>query len=148
MKARHRLEYHEQHVSIIELTDDQDELIELLSDAVSLRTLAENDVKFRAAEIALIKSKLKKLRSAQQTLRVTDHAIVRYLERKTKMDMKALRAELLGKLAHDFNPDAKEDIVEEIHTEGLRYVIRDNLIITVTAIEDAAETNILKKGEV
>lgn len=118
-------------VSFIELSDDVDELLELFSQAESLRIQAENELKLRQSERTLIKNRLKVVRQRYDKPHISDHAIVRYLERVTGIDIDACKNEMLEKLPQDFDHSSKVEFVKIVN-EGLQYVIRDNLIISVT----------------
>ena len=50
-------------VSFLELSNDPNELLELLSQCESLNVQAENELKLRRSERDLIKSKLRKVRT-------------------------------------------------------------------------------------
>lgn len=121
-------------VSFIGLTDDVDELLELLSQADSLNVRAENELKLRKSERTLITDKLKVVRQRSAEPHITDHAIVRYLERVVGMDIESCKKDMLSKLPEDFRPSSKTEFVN-ILVDGLRYVVRENLIISVTPIE-------------
>lgn len=129
-----RRRQHEQMVEVINLTDDEDELIDLIADSNSMCKQAQNDLLYRQAEMRLIKTKLKKVREKSEGVRVTDHAMVRYLERVIGMDIEALRADILSKIPSDY--DWKDTRVEYLNIDvgDLRYVMRDKLVITVTPI--------------
>lgn len=120
-----------QFVSFVELTNDVGELLELLSQAESLNVQAENELKLRRSEIQLIKAKLKKVRNEQKETHVSDHAIVRYLDRIVGIDIEACKKDMLAKLPKGFNPHSEIEFVK-ISVDGLQYVMRDNLIISVT----------------
>lgn len=126
-------------VSFIELSDDTDELLEFLSQAESLNTQAETELKLRRAERDLIKKKLKKIRGDQKHLRISDHAIVRYLERVCKIDIEACKQEILSKLPNDLYTSVEPVFVTLSDDHSLQYVIRDNLIISVTPNQNATD---------
>lgn len=121
-------------VSFLELTDDIDELLELFSQSESLNVQAEAEMKLRRAERELLKAKLKKLRKTPSDFRVSDHAVVRYLERVVGIDIEACKKEMLAKLPKDLTYADPVQFVN-ISNDGLQYVIRDNLIISVTPTE-------------
>lgn len=120
-------------VKFIEIADDVDELIELHSQAMSLKSRATNELNLRKSELALIKNKLKVARANSSELMVSDHAVVRYLERVTGLDVDACKAELLSKMPA--NPKRTEGFeFTKIEGDNMQYVIRDNLIVSVTPI--------------
>lgn len=121
-------------VSFLKLTDDVDELLELFSQSESLNVQAENELKLRRSERDLIRAKLKKLRNTPSDFRVSDHAIVRYLERVVGIDVEACKQEMLSKLPKELKFANPVQFVK-ISDDGLQYVIRDNLIISVTPTE-------------
>ena len=125
-------------VSFVELSDDIDELMELLSQSESLVAQAHNEQVLRVSERKLIKDKLRKLRQDLPELRISDHAIVRYLERVTGMDIDACKSEILSKLPSDLKRSDDPVIVTVNDTDNLSFVIRDNLIISVTPIGEKA----------
>ena len=127
-------------VSFLELTDDVGELLELLSQAESLNVQAENELKLRRSEIDLIKAKLKKVRGEQKETHISDHAIVRYLDRVIGMDIDACKKDMLAKLPEGFTPNPEIEFVS-IAVDGLQYVMRDNLIISVTPITPKEKVN-------
>lgn len=117
--------------SFLELSNNQDELLELLGQSESLNAQAENELSLRKNERNLIRRKLKKVRQNAVDLHITDHAVVRYLERVVGVDVEACKKEMLSKLPKDLQPSDKVEFVK-ISADGLQYVIRDNLIISVT----------------
>jgi hypothetical protein len=119
-------------VSFIELTNDTDELLELLAQAESLHVQARTELELRISERKLIKDRLKVLRQDQTELRITDHAIVRYLERVTGVDIEACKQEILSKLPDNLERSDDPVIVTVNNSDNLSFVIRDNLIISVT----------------
>lgn len=119
-------------VKFIDLTDDVDELLELHSQALSLRDRATNELNLRKSEIALIKNKLKVARAnLVGDLMVSDHAVVRYLERVTGLDIDACKKELLSKLSDDYVRTEGFEFTK-IEGDNMQFVIRDNLIVSVT----------------
>lgn len=121
-------------VSFIELSDDVDELLELLAQSESLHTQAQNEQKLRQSERALIKDKLKVLRQKYEEPHISDHSVVRYLERVVGVDIEACKKEMISKLPKDFKPSENVEFVSVTEANNLRYVIRDNLIISVTPV--------------
>lgn len=120
-------------VSFLELTNDVDELLELLGQSTSLNTQAENELLLRKTERDLIRRKLKKVRGEATELHITDHAVVRYLERVVGIDIKACKEEILSKLPKNYKSSDEVEFIK-ISNDDLQYVIRDNLIISVTPI--------------
>lgn len=131
-------------VSFLKLTDDVDELLELFSQSESLNVQAENELKLRRTERDLIRAKLKKLRNTPSNFRVSDHAIVRYLERVVGLDIEACREEMLSKLPGDLAGANPVQFIK-ILDGGLQYVVRDNLIISVTPVGEAAKVRLSNK---
>lgn len=131
----HKLYKQVKFVSFIELSDDVDELLELLGQSDSLNIQAENELALRKTERSLIKRRLKKVRQEANELHITDHAIVRYLERVVGIDIEACKKEMLSKLPEDLEVSDEVAFVK-ISTNELQYVIRDNLIISVTPGKD------------
>lgn len=127
-------------VSFIELSEDTDELMELLAQSESLFTQAQNELKLRRGERQLIKDKLKKVRQNLPELTITDHAIVRYLERVKGLDMKACKQEMLSKLPPNIEKSNDPIIVTVNNHDNLSFVIRDNLIISVTPIKELEQS--------
>ena len=60
--------------------------------------------------------------------RISDHAVVRYLERIKGVDIEAVRAEIMALCAHAFETEAQAMVVG-----GHRYVIATDM--TVTTVE-------------
>lgn len=119
---------HSRLKSLIAITDDENELIELVKDAESLNAQAENARLYRSAELRLIRDKLKSVRERREDISVTDHALVRYLERVKGVDVDTVRKEMA-----DHIPESLEHGggVEFIEYGELVYVVRDRLIITI-----------------
>lgn len=124
-------------VSFVELSENLDVLLELHAQAMSLNVQAENELKLRKSEMAMIKSKLKVVRQKYDKPHISDHAIVRYLERVVGIDVDACKQEMLSKLPEDFAPSPEVEFVK-LDVDGLQYVIRDNLIISVTPIKEVS----------
>lgn len=122
-------------VSFLELSNDPNELLELLSQCESLNVQAENELKLRRSERDLIKSKLRKVRTNIDEITVSDHAVVRYLERVTGLDIMTCKKEMLSKLPKTLSLEEPVEFIQ-ITADGLHYVIRDNLIISVTPLKE------------
>lgn len=122
-------------VSFIELSNDSDELMELLAQSESLYAQAHAEIELRRQERQLIKDKLKKIRRSLPVLRISDHAIVRYLERVSGIDIEACKKEILSKLPDNIEKSDDPVIVTVNSHNNLNFVIRDNLIISVTPTE-------------
>jgi hypothetical protein len=68
------------------------------------------------------------------TLRVTDHALVRMLERGGRLDVEALRAELTSSLERAVAAARLMGATRvHIHADGLVYVVEDDTLVTVLA---------------
>ena len=127
--------------SFLELSNDPNELLQLLSQAESLNVQAEDEMKLRRAERELIKRKLRQVRKNLSEMQVSDHAIVRYLERVTGIDIAACKREILSKVPPEMQPPVQADPVEfvKLKDNDLYFVIRDNLIISVTPKPESEE---------
>lgn len=69
-------------------------------------------------------------------IRVTDHALVRFLERSGAMDVEQQRATISGSLERGRKVAERAGIAEfAICVDGLRYVVEDNHLVTVTVDE-------------
>lgn len=123
-----------QLVSFIDLSNDPDVLIELLGQADSLHDQARDELLLRKSEKKLIKEKLKVVRQQYSEPHISDHAVVRYLERVVGIDIKGCKTEMISKLPKDFVPSPLIKFVK-LESNGLQYVVRDNLIISVTPTE-------------
>lgn len=72
-------------------------------------------------------------------VRVSDHALVRFLERAGGFEIEAIRTAIESSLRRANNKAAEIGSVDyEVRADGLRYVVRDNVVVTVTPIEGAA----------
>lgn len=63
------------------------------------------------------------------SIKITDHALVRFLERVHKIDVKKLRAAVLTK--HQQKMGEMGDCEITIKSNGLKYVIKDKTLITI-----------------
>ncbi len=117
----------------IRLTDDEEELLDLLSVAHSLQAKAEAEMRLRRRETNLIQNKLKVVRNAKPDLQITDHAIVRYLQRVLGYDVEGIRKEMLTKVPSDYLKSVEPGFLK-IDVDGFQYVIRDNIIISVVPV--------------
>lgn len=67
------------------------------------------------------------------TVRVTDHALVRFLERAGGLDVEGLRASIAASLERAATAAALLGADEvDVHADGLVYVVRDGTVITIT----------------
>lgn len=117
-------------VEYIRLTDDEEELLDVLSVAHSLEANAEATLNLRRKEVALINARLRKVRGENPSLQITDHAVVRYLERVVGLDIDSVRKDMIAKVPEDHTYDSTPGFIK-IDVDGLQYVIRDNIIISV-----------------
>lgn len=119
-------------VSFIELSNDTDELMELLSQSESLVAQAHAEHQLRQQEKRLIRDRLRVVRQNLTALTISDHAIVRYLERVSGIDIEGCKREILSKLPDNVVKSDDPIIVAVNDSDNLSFVIRDNLIISVT----------------
>lgn len=134
--GRTRLKNKKRHAKIheiIEFTNDENEVVELLKEAESIVAQTERELNLRRAERLLVRDKLKAIRGHATELSVTDHAIVRYLERMQGIDVEAIKKEMIGLVPEGYAKDESGQYVDiiDVGDDGLSFVIRDNLIITV-----------------
>jgi hypothetical protein len=67
------------------------------------------------------------------TLRVTDHALVRFLERAGGLDVEGLRAALSRSLTRSAEAAARIGASEYVITaDGCSYIVKNNAVVTVT----------------
>lgn len=70
-------------------------------------------------------------------IQITDHGLLRWLERTGALDVEALRARLAASLGRGFAAAASLDAARfEIVADGLIYIVRDGRLVTV--YEDAS----------
>ena len=66
------------------------------------------------------------------TLRISDHALVRFLTRAAGAEVEALRARLSASLTRAANAAGRLDAGEyKIVADGLEYVVKDGVVTTV-----------------
>lgn len=115
----------------VDLPDGEDDLLDLLHISDVRRSRAATELEYRATESKHIRAKLRRLRVGSTKIRVTDHAIVRYLERSIGMDMKALKEEIISKIPKDFEWSDDKLSIKPIGQGDLQYIIQDKMIISV-----------------
>lgn len=59
---------------------------------------------------------------------ISDHALLRYLERVHRLDVKALRADISGRLDAVAQPGFERQVVRY---DGMRYLIVEETLVTV-----------------
>ena len=68
-----------------------------------------------------------------QMIRVTDHAVVRWIERAHGIDVAAIRRQIVSKVTRSV--DLAEQLDERgnvtVVLDGVRYVVRDHRVITI-----------------
>jgi len=68
-----------------------------------------------------------------QLISVTDHAVVRWIERAHGIDVPAIRRQIVGKVTRSV--DLAEQLDERgnvtVVLDGVRYVVRDHRVITI-----------------
>ena len=114
MKSRRQMEDELQVVS-----KDADRLREEVRTAQKALSRAENR---RAELVMMLAPKMTGI------VRVSDHALIRYLERKFNMDIESIRAEIL-------TPDRIATIkagAKQIAANGIKFVVKDQTVTTVT----------------
>lgn len=70
--------------------------------------------------------------------RVTDHAVLRYLQRVHGVDVELVRETIAAAVAHALPGTAS------VHAAGLRFVIRDGRVVTVCWNEDSEHVGALR----
>lgn len=71
-------------------------------------------------------------------VRVSDRALVRFLERACGLDATALRTSIEGSLNRASTQAAKIKTADfEIVADGLRYVVKNNVVVNVVAVDGA-----------
>ena len=81
-----------------------------------------------------------------RALRVSDHALLRFLERAGGLDVEALRAQLAGSLARADDVARRVDKRHyRILADGVIYVVRDCVVVTVLPLRP--RTKILGDAE-
>lgn len=66
-------------------------------------------------------------------IRVSDHALIRFAERAGGLDVEALRGALEGSLKRAIDAAGKIGTGDlTISADGLQYVVRNNVVVTVT----------------
>ena len=69
-------------------------------------------------------------------VRVSDHALLRFVERAGGLDIEALRAALEASLKRAVDAAGKVDADEYVVVaDGLRYVVRFGIVVTITPPE-------------
>lgn len=80
------------------------------------------------AHLSAVRSELEKRRRPAVEPRISDHAMLRYLERAMGIDVAALKAKLLTAEVKD----AIRAGASAIFVDGIRFKVQDNTIVTVT----------------
>lgn len=77
-------------------------------------------------------------RAPPQLIDVTDHALVRFLDRAVGFDVEALRAMIATSLARAATKAGSiaQDRYE-VRADGLRYVVRDGALVTILPLQAA-----------
>ena len=71
----------------------------------------------------------------RDVIRVSDHALLRFIERAGGLDIETLRAALEGSLKRAVDATGKIGESEAvIFADGLRYVLRDCVVVTITKV--------------
>lgn len=99
----------------------------------------ENAISVRLADVRRAKAALKARMADEGALErpVTDHAIVRYLERCTGLDVEAIRETVRG-MVDESKPAADGDFM--LHPSGVVFVIgAEGQVVTVLSPEQVAE---------
>ncbi len=101
-----------------DLTAKIDELKTTVAQSQRALSVAENRQKVLVHELAP---------RQKNGVNVSDHALIRYLERRFKLDLDGLRAEIL-------TPERISAIkagAGRISVDGLKFIVKDNTIVTV-----------------
>lgn len=110
--------------------DITNEIINLEKDIEALKSDVGNKQKELSTKTKIVQSLKQKMASANTGKpMITDHAIVRYLERVKGMNIKDLEKEILN--------DATIDLVNKFEgvgtfpCEGFRIVVKNNVVVTI-----------------
>lgn len=92
--------------------------------------ILENEVATAQRKLAGLKAEMLeltlKLNKPKEGITVSDHALIRYLERKFKLDVESLKKEIL-------TPEREAAIkmgATKIKAEGIDFVVKNNTIVT------------------
>ena len=101
--------------------------LETLAKAIAgdLQTLNQ-DRRKKAARLAEVEAELKRRRLPQAEPTVSDHALIRYLERVYSLDIDAIRRKILS----DITIDAINAGASAVTTGGVKFLVRDKCIVT------------------
>lgn len=90
----------------------------------------ESDIQVYSDTLVELKDRLNRYKQRLEMVRrkptITDHALVRYLERKHGIDMEALRKAILSDIGATL-----ELGVSSVTIEGIRYVVKNKAVVTV-----------------
>lgn len=124
---------HTEKIDIVDLPNTQEELLDLLADAESARAQIERRLAHVTGQRVAIKEKLKLVHASKARTSVSDHAVVRYLERTKGIDVESIREEILGYVPEGISASWCAELIN-IDTLGVALVVRDRHVVTVKPI--------------
>ncbi len=99
------------------------------------------NISTKAQQIKNYKAELAKLQTASSDIIISEHAIVRYIERVLKIDMEKLHKEIIS---DEFKKSVTK-LGNGTYTHNNHFIkVVDNVIVTVTAKEDAQTSKPVK----
>lgn len=116
------------HPFMINPDASEQELLDRLGEVQRLTAQAYNIFQTHQNEKHSLRDRLKKIRKERTTSKVTDHAMLRYLERVERLDLVS-RAEMLSGLVPLDKHHANIDVV--IRGIPLTLIVRENHIVTI-----------------
>lgn len=109
------------------LQTQQDKVTAELKDLKSQQTALTQDINHKSNQLAQLRQKIHDLQKNQSELVVSEHAILRYLERVRKYDMKTASQSIL---THELREIAK--LGDGRYTvNGYTLIIKNNVVTTV-----------------
>ncbi len=114
---------HKRLTVLLEKLEGEMEALKMQKNSISQEIQAKN------TQVMKVRSELKKLNKASDNIIISEHAILRYLERVKKIDIELLSGEILTPKvieAYDKLGDGKYPINNQY-----KVVIKDNVVLTV-----------------
>ena len=111
------------NVASLTITELETESVRL----VSLLGQQESNLADTRAQLATVRAELDKRRRGAVESRLSDHALIRFLERSMGIDMAALKARILN----DTVKTAIKAGATAVTVDGVRLKVQDNVIVTV-----------------
>jgi len=120
--------------TVKDLKAERDDLTNKISSYTNQLKIAEDEIKKLSKQVSILDKKINEIENPlkKQRVAITEHALLRYLERVYKFDIKKLKENLLTEKVIEYIKNYKSGKITE---NGITYVFKNKVIVTILVEE-------------